>query len=94
MSAAVITQVQETMRELSEQKQEQVLRYARSLQHPLGFSGNEFMQFAGLFPSEDLAEINAAIEEGCEQVDSSEWSHNRSMVTGSERSFKTNIVAN
>ena len=69
MSADIITQLQETMQELSDQKQEQVLRYARTLRRPEGVSGKDFLQFASLFPPEDLAEIKASIEDDCDQVD-------------------------
>ena len=36
-------------------------------------SGRALARFAGTIPTEDLAVIAAAIEEGCEQVISNEW---------------------
>jgi hypothetical protein len=33
----------------------------------------EFMQLAGSLPAEDAAQMRAAVEEACEQVNANEW---------------------
>ncbi len=40
---------------------------------PKGIPLQELLEFVGMFPPEDLEEIKQAIEEGCGQVDESEW---------------------
>ncbi len=52
---------------------ERVLDYMRSLDSklPPGIPGPEFRRFAGLIPKGDLTAIATAIEEDCEQVDTS-----------------------
>lgn len=56
---------------LTPEEQRKVLDFTRSIytRLPEGISGIDFRQFAGLFPAEDLAEMAAAIEEGCENID-------------------------
>jgi hypothetical protein len=38
-----------------------------------GQPGSELLKFAGLFPPEDLDEIERAIEEGCESINPHGW---------------------
>jgi len=70
-------QLMEELERLNAQQQEQVLRYARELRTglPPAPTGAELLsRLRGMsFPSEDLAEIQQAIEEGCEKVDMDEW---------------------
>ena len=40
---------------------------------PRGVAGSELVPLAGILPEEAAAEMSAAIEAGCEQVDPSEW---------------------
>jgi hypothetical protein len=64
-----------TIDAMPEEMQLQVLAYAESLGAPLprGLTGAEMRRLVGLFPHEDLKEISAAIEDGCERVDAGEW---------------------
>ncbi len=40
---------------------------------PKGITGKSLLKFEGAIPVEDLKLMSAAIEEGCEKVDISEW---------------------
>ncbi len=56
--------------------QERVLRYVASLsdETPVkGQSGAAFLQFVGTLDSVSAKGMREAIEEGCEQIDASEW---------------------
>ena len=55
--------------------QERVLRFASSLASalPVGESGASLRRFAGSLDSISAREMMAAIEEGCERVDPSDW---------------------
>lgn len=60
---------------LDEADRERVLAYARSLagKAPRGVPGGSLLPFAGSVPASDMAEIEAAIDEGCEQVNPGGW---------------------
>lgn len=58
---------------LAPEEQMEVLAYARALAQSIGVPGQEMLRFAGLIPPADLAEMERAIEEGCEQIDSDGW---------------------
>lgn len=60
---------------LPPQAQERVINYARTLSkpRPRGTPGHELLKFVGCIPPEDLEEIAAAIEEGCERIDYDGW---------------------
>ena len=63
------------LEQLSTERQRQVLEFARSLvAHQLrGVPGKDLLRFAGAIHGDDLEIMRQAIEEGCEQVDLSEW---------------------
>jgi hypothetical protein len=52
-----------------------VLEYARTLSErtPRAVSGASLLPLAGSVPESDMAEIEAAIEEGCEKVNPGAW---------------------
>ena len=56
-------------------QQHQVLDFARnlSLTQPQGVKGSALLSFAGAISVEELAQIQAAIEADCEQVDTHGW---------------------
>jgi hypothetical protein len=56
-------------------QQRQVLDFARilSLTQPQGAKGSTLLSFAGAIPTEELAQMQAAIEADCEQVDVHGW---------------------
>lgn len=52
-----------------------VLEYARalSLGNPQESAGHRLLHFAGTIPPDDLAVMQEAIEQACEQIDPHEW---------------------
>ncbi|MYB65575.1 hypothetical protein F4X73_12865 [Candidatus Poribacteria bacterium] len=70
-----IQEIVKRLNSLSPGQQRQVLDYILELsgETPKGISGKELLEFVDLFPPEDIAQIKKAIEEDCEQVDTSEW---------------------
>jgi len=68
-------QLLEQVTVLPQHLQWRVLEFARSLATPLpkGASGKDLAQFAGTISPEDAAEMLAAIEEACENVDEDAW---------------------
>lgn len=61
--------------DLGVDQQRKVLDYARSLSTltPVGVPGRSLLEFAGSISSEDAAEMKAAVEAGCEKIDSDGW---------------------
>jgi hypothetical protein len=74
---SIIEQVVETLKTLPPAEQRQVLGYVEGLaQASPAFkspSGARLLQYAGAFSPGFLDEMEATIEEGCEQVDLNEW---------------------
>jgi hypothetical protein len=60
---------------LDEVDRKRVLEYARSLsgRTPRAVSGASLLPLGGSVPESDMAEIEAAIEEGCEKVNPGGW---------------------
>jgi len=54
---------------------ERVVVYARSLKerHDRQSRRSELMKLAGSIPKEEIAQIKAAIEKGCERIDHEGW---------------------
>lgn len=80
MDAAFQAELQAQLVKMGPADQQRVLEFLRSINSDQsapsaleGTPGNEIIKFAGLFPSEDLKEIEQAIKEGCEQVDLDGW---------------------
>lgn len=65
----------EKLERLSIEEQQEVLDFTRSLADKklAGIPGRKLLRFAGLIDKESLAEMEKAIEEGCERVDPNEW---------------------
>jgi hypothetical protein len=55
-------------------QQQQVLNFARALAlaQPRGVPGSRLLPFAGTIPSDDLAQMQRAVED-CERVSLDEW---------------------
>lgn len=68
-------EILEELERLPDEDQHRVLDFARTLGRtiPKGTPGRELLRFAGVISDEDAEQMNAAIEEGCEQVDVDEW---------------------
>jgi len=75
MNKNLHSEIGEQLRLLPPKEQRRVLDFARALAQSKteGVPGKDLLRFAGTIPSEDLARLSAAIEEGCEQVDLDEW---------------------
>ena len=74
-NSTTIQEIVQRLENLSPGQQRQVLDFTLELsgESPKGISGKELLEFAGLFPPEDLEEMKRAIEEDCGQIDESEW---------------------
>ncbi len=69
---------QEILRQLEHlppSMQRRVLLFSKSLVEtkPKGVKGSDLLRFAGQISGDDAGAMSKAIDEGCEQVDSSEW---------------------
>ena len=58
---------------LSPDQQQQVVNYVQTLVHPVGEPGHVFVQSRGLFTMDALDEMEAAIEDGTEEIDWRDW---------------------
>ncbi len=68
-------EVLQLMSQLPEDRQRQVLNFARSLAYsaPVGVPGKDLLRFAGILTEQEAQSLSQAIAEGCEQVDLREW---------------------
>jgi len=68
-------EIQEQISSLPAEKQKKVLEFAKALSKTKtnGISRHSILTFAGTIPPEDLALIDKAIKNGCEEVDLGEW---------------------
>jgi hypothetical protein len=68
-------EVLQVMNQLPEDRQRQVLNFARSLvsSTPKGVAGKDLLRFAGILTEQEAQSLSQAIAEGCEQVDLREW---------------------
>jgi hypothetical protein len=68
-------EVLQAMDQLPEERQHQVLIFARSLSPslPAGVSGRQLLRFAGMITTEEAQALSQAVEEGCERIDSNDW---------------------
>ncbi len=75
MSADLEGEIESQLRVLPREEQRRVLEFARALvlSKSQAIPGKELLRFAGTIPIEQLQQINAAIEVGCERVDLNEW---------------------
>lgn len=75
MSISIIEQVVDQLNTMPQSLQQKVLQFARVLGQVRiqGTPGQELIQFTGCIPSDDVALIQDAIEQDCEQVDLDEW---------------------
>ena len=67
--------VMEQLDRLDAPDQRKVLDFSRALaaRRQSTGPGGAYLAFAGLIPKQDLAEMERAIEEGCEKVDEEAW---------------------
>ena len=72
---AIKEQILQDLDRLSPQKQQEAADLVHGLVSslPKGASGRDLLRFAGTLDDESAREMMEAIEEGCGQVDLSEW---------------------
>ena len=75
MDTLIMDKVMEQLKDLPQELQRRVLEFTRALalSNPGGVPGRQLLRFAGAISPDDAQLMRAAIEEGCEQVDSHEW---------------------
>jgi len=68
-------ELREQLEHLAPARQREVLAYARALaaEATTNRPPRELARFAGSIDPDDLAEMSAAIDAGCEQIDLDEW---------------------
>jgi len=73
--AEIQHQLYEEIDKLSSAEQIRLIAAAREIRRelPKGMPWEEMKRFVGTLPDEDAAEIIAAIEEGCENIDYDGW---------------------
>jgi hypothetical protein len=75
MDTSILDCVVEQLKDMPENLQQQVLEYARALASSKiqGVPGQQLLCFAGVIPTDDIQLMREAIEQDCQQVDTSEW---------------------
>ena len=73
--STTIQEIVKQLKPLSLEQQRQVLDFMLELsgEPPKQYPGKNLLQFIGTISKEDLKIMKQTIEEGCEQVDESEW---------------------
>lgn len=74
-NAAIESELHEQLNRLPLELQRQVLDFACALvaARPRGVVGQRLLAFAGAIPTNDLAEMSHAIDEGCVRIDDRDW---------------------
>ncbi len=75
MAQRIEKELREQITRLQEDQQLRLLEFARSLADPRGRgeAGRTLLRFAGTIAKDDIVTIEAAIDHGCEIVNSNEW---------------------
>ncbi len=75
MSKQLEDQILAHLSGLSDDQQERILDYARTLSEgaPRAVPGRDILAFAGTIQPDELRLMARAIDENCERVDPSEW---------------------
>lgn len=65
MDRLIFDEVLKQLHKMSESSQNQVLGFAKALNHSKirGVSGSQFLRFAGMIPSDDIALLREAIKQ-------------------------------
>lgn len=73
--STTIQEIIQRLENLSLEQQRQVLDFTLQVsgEPPKQYPGKNLLQFVGTISKEDLEIMQQAIEEGCEQIDESEW---------------------
>lgn len=73
MNQSIQKEISDQLDKLPIEQQIQVLDFARTLAAPVGKPGKDLLNFAGGTNQGDLSLMAQAIEQDCEQVNTSEW---------------------
>ena len=74
MSPKLQEELLKEMSRLSQKEQQRVVSFAKSLAAgPTGTASKDLARFAGAIHPDDLKQMAAVIEEGCERINESEW---------------------
>ncbi len=75
MDTPIVDKVIEQLKSLPHDLQWRVLEFTRALAQstPRGVPGQQLLRFAGTITPHDAQLMRAAIEQGCEQIDTDEW---------------------
>ena len=74
MSPKLQEELLSEMARLSPEEQQRVVAFAKSLAAgPTGKASQDVVRFAGAIDPDDLKQMAAIIEEGCERINESEW---------------------
>ncbi len=75
MAQRIEKELHEQITRLKDDQQLRLLEFARSLANsrPKGEAGKTLLRFAGTIGKDDIVTIEAAIDHGCEIVNSNEW---------------------
>ena len=74
MSPKLQEELLSEMARLSPEEQQRVVAFAKSLAAgPTGKARKDVARFAGAIAPDDLKQMAAVIEEGCERINESEW---------------------
>jgi hypothetical protein len=74
-SISIKEEIVEALESLSPELQHQVLGFVRGLgsHYPKGKPGSALLEFCGAIDADDLALMEAAINEDCSKIDYEEW---------------------
>lgn len=75
MNSSILTTVMEQLRILPDDMQKQVLEYVKALRISVerGKPGKQLLRFTGFLATDDLQQMQQAIDEDCGQVDADAW---------------------
>ena len=71
----IAQRIQQSLAMLNKEQQLSLLEYIETLisKTKVKNTANPLLQFAGSIPKDDVALMQKAIEEGCENIDENEW---------------------
>jgi len=74
MDTSIVERVVEQLKIMPQNLQQQVLEFTLALAGSTkGVVSDQLLRFAGAIPTDDIQLMREAIEQDCEQVDTSEW---------------------
>jgi len=71
LKGTIDNRIASSLSRLKPRQKSKVLAYIRSLLEP--GERKDILKYAGMFDSEDIRQMEQAIQEGCEKIDGNEW---------------------